>query len=58
MAVIINQDNKEQFVTVNEYHKCPDCGEQMLAAPGNDPRVTDRTICACTGCGNKHIVYF
>ena len=32
MSVIINQDNAEQFVTVNEHYKCPDCGAQMLAA--------------------------
>lgn len=57
MAVIINQDNPEQFVTVNEHYTCPDCRAQMLATSENDPRVTDRTICVCTGCGNKHIVY-
>lgn len=48
----------QQFETVNEHYECPDCGSQMLATSENDPRVTDRIICACTGCGNKHIVYF
>jgi DNA-directed RNA polymerase subunit RPC12/RpoP len=58
MAVIINQDNPEQFVSVNENYRCPDCGAQMLAtSEDNDPRVTDRTVCVCTDCGNKHIVY-
>lgn len=57
MAPIINQDKTEQFVTVNENFPCPDCGAQMLAL-GNDPRVSDRRKCTCTGCGNEHIVYF
>ena len=56
MAVIINQDNPEQFVTVNEHYTCPDCRAQMLATSENDPRVTDRTICVCTGCGNLGFV--
>jgi hypothetical protein len=57
MPVIINQDNPEQFNTVNEHYTCPDCRAQMNAAPDNNPRVTDRIKCICTGCGNTHIVY-
>lgn len=47
----------QQFETVNEHYECPDCGSQMLATSENNPYDSEKVICRCTGCGNKHIVH-